>query len=518
MLNVKNLSYILPNGIKLIDNLSFNLDKDRKTALIGTNGIGKSTILKLFFGEITPYSGEIIKNNLDIGYFPQGFNNLNFNTVADVFGFEKQIISLGKVDSGIAEVNDYEILEGFWNCAEIITKKLEFFNLKLNLLQDFGTLSGGEKVKVILSSIISKKTNFLMLDEPTNNLDYESKECFYDFIRNWQYGMLVVSHDRELLSLVDKIIELRKLNPGITKVFNYGGNFDNYLEQKNLEENSLNKDYNNTIKELKKQKQQIIKNIEIKNTKIRQGKKNLENSKYMKSALDLKINKSEKKQGKLIKRDKKNLIDIENSIKNTDNRIERKSNIYFKIKEQEKIIDKVIFEIKNLDFSYGDKKIFKNFNFIVRSRDRIAICGKNGSGKSTLLRIIASKFDGILTFLDQEQNFLIDNYTIIENIMNYTKLSEFESRNILAQFLFRTDSVYKKIKDLSSGEKLRVALTCILNRKTDLIILDEPTNNLDLDSIKVLENILNQYNGAIILVSHDKTFRENIKTTKEVNV
>lgn len=202
MLSIKNISYILPNGIKLIDSLSFNLDIDRKTALIGANGVGKSTILKIILGEVLPFNGEIVKNNLNLGYFPQKFNNLKFNTIADVFDFEKQIISLKRVDSGIAEPDDYEILEGFWDCTDIVSKKLKFFNLKLNLLQDFKTLSGGEKVKVILSSIINDKTNFLLLDEPTNNLDYKSKIYFYDFIRNWQYGMLVISHDRELLSMV----------------------------------------------------------------------------------------------------------------------------------------------------------------------------------------------------------------------------------------------------------------------------------------------------------------------------
>lgn len=398
MLSIKNISYILPNGIKLIDSLSFNLDIDRKTALIGANGVGKSTILKIILGEVLPFNGEIVKNNLNLGYFPQKFNNLKFNTIADVFDFEKQIISLKRVDSGIAEPDDYEILEGFWDCTDIVSKKLKFFNLKLNLLQDFKTLSGGEKVKVILSSIINDKTNFLLLDEPTNNLDYKSKIYFYDFIRNWQYGMLVISHDRELLSMVDKIIELRKLNSGATKAFNYGGNFDNYVEQKKLEEDSLNRNYNDARKKLEKQKQQIIENSQARNNRIKQGRKNLQNSRYIKTTIDRKINKSEKKQEDLIKRDKNNLINIENSLKNTDNNIERKSKIYFKLQEQNKVTNKVIFELKNLDFSYGSRLIFRNFNFLVRSKDRIVINGHNGSGKSTLLKIIANKFDGNFAF------------------------------------------------------------------------------------------------------------------------
>ncbi len=196
---------------------------------VGVNGIVKSTMLKLIVGDLIPNYGEIIKSNLNIAYMSQKFNELNFNTVADVFGLENQVVSLMRVDNGTANIDDYISLDNHWDCDEVINKRLEFFNLKFDLLQKFDTLSGGEKVKTILSNIIDERTNFLILDEPTNNMDYESKTIFYNFVRNWKFGILLVSHDRELLNLVDKIIELRKLGYGKTEMYNYGYNFEQYL-------------------------------------------------------------------------------------------------------------------------------------------------------------------------------------------------------------------------------------------------------------------------------------------------
>lgn len=518
MIDIKNLSYSLPNGIKLINNLSFCLNDQKKVALIGPNGIGKSTLIKIIMNEIEPNNGKITKNNLNIAYMPQQFNKLNFNTIADVFNLEKQVISITKVDKNNADTVDYINLEGFWDCVEVISKKLDFFNLKFNPLQKFSNLSGGEKVKVILSSIIKKETNFLILDEPTNNMDNDGKVVFYDFVKNFEFGLLLISHDRELLDLVNEIYEIRKLGSGNTEIYNYGCNFSKYIDLKKLENISIERKYNVEERKLEKQKQQIIKNKEIRSKKVRQGIKNAKNKRYTKTAYDFKINKSEKKQGKLSNRDNKNLDKINMSIKSITNVMERKNEIYFKLDDHSNIYDKIIFQLNNFDFSYHDKQIFKNFNFVIRSTSRIAINGKNGSGKSTLLKIIAKNFNGNFAFLDQEQNFLDNSKTILENIIHYTRLNNLEARNVLAQFAFRTDSVDKKVDNISGGERIRLAISCVLSKNPDLLLMDEPTNNLDLDSISILENILKQYKKALVLVSHDKTFIKNININDFVNL
>lgn len=526
MLIISNLTYKIDNINTIFKNISFSIKDNEKVAIVGKNGIGKSVLLQLILGKIKYDNGKIVKDSLNIGYFPQKFNELNFSSVSDVFGLEKQVISLNKVNNDSADIEDYENLDGNWDCIEKIKNQMKFFNLNFDLLRDFSSLSGGEKVKLILSSIINDKTNFLILDEPTNNMDYISKKYFYDFIKSWKGGLLVVSHDRELLNLTEKIIELRNIGMKDTKIFSYGGNYEYYLGQKKLEENSLQNTLNNSLKKTENIKNQIIKNIKNILTKEKQGQKALNKSKYDKAGFGLKISQAEKSEGKITKKLDKNLNEINNEIKNIKLKIEVKTNIYFKF-EETKFKNKNLIEINNLNFFYGCKQIFNDFNLLVKTADRIAINGKNGSGKSTLLKIIASKINDYkgsikinsnnLVYLDQDCNFLDKNKSILENILSINNIKEKDARDILAMFLFRTDEVYKKVSSLSGGEKLRVALSCIFANKTpEIILLDEPTNNIDLESIKVLENILNQYNGTIIVVSHDKIFKENININKTI--
>ena len=229
MFIIKNLTYKINHINTIFENLSFTINDNEKVAIIGQNGIGKSILLKLLIGELIPYSGKIINKNNNIAYFPQKFNDLNFKTIADVFNLEDKVKALINIENGNCDIKDYEILDDNWNCIETIKEKLKLFNINFDILRNFNTLSGGEKVKVILSNIINKNTNCLILDEPTNNMDYETKQIFYNFIKNWNKTLILVSHDRELLNLVNKIFELRKINMSNTQMFTYGGNFDYYM-------------------------------------------------------------------------------------------------------------------------------------------------------------------------------------------------------------------------------------------------------------------------------------------------
>lgn len=528
MFIVRNLCYKVGYST-IFENLSFTIGDNEKVAIVGKNGIGKSVLLRLLVGEIAASSGEVVKSTVNASYFPQKFNELNFSSVADVFGLEKQVISLEKVENDCADVEDYENLDGHWDCLDVIKEKMKFFGLNFDPMRDFSTLSGGEKVKLILSSIINKNSNFLILDEPTNNMDYESKKYFYSFIKNWQGGLAVVSHDRELLNLVDKIFELRCVGMADTRLFCYGGNYDYWKEQKEVEAQALEKDYNNSLKSAENRKNQTIKNIKNIAEKERQGKKALDNCKNSPTAFGLKKSQAEKSEGKVANKLNKRLDEANNDIKNIKEKIEVKSSIYFKFPKNS-FANKNLVEINNLNFFYGKKQIFSDFELLIKNGDRIAINGKNGSGKSTLLNIIMGKIKDFrgdvrinadnIAYLDQNCDFLNGEETILKNVLIFNnKISEKEARDILAKFMFRTDDVFKKVADLSGGERLRVALACIFSADTpELILLDEPTNNMDLDSIEILENILKQYNGGFVVVSHDRVFKENININMEIKL
>lgn len=529
MFIIKNLSYKINHINSVFENLSFIVNDNEKIGIVGPNGIGKSILLELLIGKLQPYNGEILDNNLNIAYFPQKFNDLDFSTVASVFNLEKQVLSLKKVEENIANIQDYENLENNWDCVDKIMEKMKFFDLEFEPLRDFNTLSGGEKVKLILSSIIDKNTNFLVLDEPTNNMDYESKQHFYNFIKNWRCGLIMATHDRELLNLVNKIYELRKVGISDTKLFIYGGNFEYWKEQKEIEMLAIERKYENSIKNIQSLKINLQNKKELTDKKRIQGEKKFKENKGAPKIIANSMRSRAENSNGDYKKSYNDKIDRSNkNLENIQSKMEIKSQIYFKFLPT-KFINKLLLKIENLNFSYGDRQIFNDFSLLVNGGDRISIEGKNGSGKTTLLKIINNQitnYHGIvrinsnkIAYLDQNCDILQNNDTILENIMTINpNISEKACRDILAQFLFRTDAVYKKILDLSGGEKLRVTLACILLKEPELLLLDEPTNNMDLDSIEILENILNQYNGALIIISHDVAFKENVEIKNQINL
>ncbi|GHU27187.1 ABC transporter permease [Bacilli bacterium] len=529
MFIVNSLTYKINLSESVFENISFSIAENEKIAVVGKNGIGKSVLFKLLMGELRPSGGEIIKNGINISYFPQKFNELNFGTVADVFGLEREILSLQRVDDGKADVEDYEILDGKWDSADKIKEKMKLFNLEFSLLSDFKILSGGEKVKLILSGILDKNANFLILDEPTNNMDYESRKTFYDFIKMWHGNILLASHDRELLNLMDKIFELRKVGLKDTKLFIYGGNYDYWRHQKALEEHALENDQSNSLKIEQAKKHQAERTLErFKRGYAKTGR--LDQYGNLKAARTLQEMHRETSPLQQIVNSKERIRESDKNIETIQSKMEIKKNVYFKF-EKNKFTNKTLIDIENMHFSWDTRQIFNNFSMIVRTGDRIAIEGKNGSGKTTLFKIIMGKINSFtghikintrnIAHLDQNCDCLDNNLNILENMkLHNNELSEGGCRDILAKFLFRTDAVYKKIYDLSGGERLRVALACILGRNStpELLLLDEPTNNMDLDSVEILENILKSYNGTIMVISHDDTFKKNINLNAKYEI
>ena len=324
--------------------------------------------MQLLSGKLIPYSGNII-SNFNIAYFPQKFNDLNFKTIADVFNLENKVKALLNIENGNGNIWDYEVLNDDWECIDYIKDKLKFFNLNFNILQDFNTLSGGEKVKVILSSILNNNTDCLILDEPTNNLDYESKKFFYNFIRNWNKTLIVVSHDRELLNLVDKIIELRKVGMKDTKIFTYGGNFDYYLQQKQNEEIALENKYNNSLKNEKIKKMEAIRTKERFIQGFSKTGRVLSDG-SIKSARTLQEMNREKSALRQVVNSKKKIEDCNNTIKDIQSKMEIKQQIYFKFSDI-KFSNKILLEINDLNFSYENKIIFRNF--VIRYKQKKAL-------------------------------------------------------------------------------------------------------------------------------------------------
>ncbi len=500
-INLTNVSYTLPNGDELFSNISYNFTSSEKAAIVGDNGVGKTTLLNIIAGKLEATSGSV-KRHAAISYLKQDINSIK-GSVRDV------------IDNG-------ELINNSWEMEPDILKMVEFIYSDDRLDDDFSSLSGGEKQKILIAKAFLSDADIIFFDEPTNNLDKSSKKNFFNLIENYANGIVIVSHDRELLNRMDTILELTA-----NGIKSYGGNYDFYMEEKRKERQNLEERKSEYESKLSKLNTQKIKNSIQKERGRKYGEKEIDNNRYprimansLKGKAEVSAGKKDREFDSKIKDHKSELSDIRTSLR--DERI--------KIAAIEKpFIKKTLLEINNLEFSYGDNKILSGINLIMSGADRLLIRGDNGSGKTTLIKLITGelkpeagevKLNGDVIYLNQTLSLLDREESVVDNILNYTSLTKTESYYVAADFKFKKDDASKLVKHLSGGELLRATLAVILGSKKQpqLIILDEPTNNLDIKSIDILEDALVQYQGAIIVVSHDRAFVGNLNITKELSL
>jgi ATPase subunit of ABC transporter with duplicated ATPase domains len=338
-----------------------------------------------------------------------------------------------------------------------------------------------------------------------------------------------VSHDRELLNSRDRNVEIRNVGMVDVGLFKYGGNFDSYREQRAIEKAALERAVEGKRRELEAREALARSSLE-KNVKIHARSGRIMSDGSIKSARDLHTMHVEKKTAKNVTKARERQETAKSRTLELESEMDSSKGIYFRFADR-KFDHRNLVRIEKLCFSLGTRVIFEDFSISLAGGERIAVDGRNGSGKTTLLKIIAGKirdFSGIVTvnssnvaYLDQNLDFLENSRTILENMqLNNQTLSGEDSRNILAKFLFRTHRVFEPLDSLSGGEKLRVALACLFAREEipELILLDEPTNAMDMETMEILENILNQYHGAILVVSHDTVFKKNIGIVRSVEL
>ena len=511
LLHVDNL-YKGFSGETLFKNISFSIDEKDKIGVIGINGAGKTTLIKMLLEEeendvdpSTNQRGTISKKgNLRIGYLSQNIN-LNYeNTVFDelmlVFGSVledyKKIQELSfrinlepdnfdKIMEELAVVTTrYEQEEGY--AIEYKVKQiLNGLSVQEDLWkQKIGDLSGGQKSRVALGKILLEEPELLILDEPTNHLDLVAIEWLEKFLKDYNKAVMVVSHDRYFLdNVVGRIFEIE----GHT-LKTYKGNFIEYTIQKEVYLSGAMKAFEKEQEKIKQMEEYIRRYKAGIKSKQARGRESL-------------LNRMEK---------------MENPVVNV-----RKMKLKFDIDRPS--VDRVL-KIQNLSKSYDGKKIFQNLNLEIFRGERVGIIGKNGVGKSTLLKIIngTEKADnGVVTigekvtigYYDQNHKGLDEKASILNEFMFNYPMSEEDVRRLAGGFLFPEEDVFKIIGSLSGGEKARVTLMKLILKKANFLVLDEPTNHLDIYSREVLEEALEDYQGTILIVSHDRYFLEGIVNT-----
>ena len=447
-----------------------------------------------------------------------GYNNNNLlNSVSVVFNDKEHVAVIG--DNGSGKTTLLHLLAGdLLPDSGTINKNANVYIL--NQINVSDSKSGGEQQMFALMRAFESNADILLLDEPTNNLDANAKQFFFNRLNTYPKGAVIVSHDRELLQQMDKIIELH--NGQLTV---YGGNYDFYLEQKRIESENIHSKYVDVQKNIARLNSTM--NI-AQNTRqhheFKQQKEinNSRRSRLAANALKGKSQETEAKKRAVIQKKLDEQMSIGQSLS------EQMRNETIKIPVPSKpFYSKELISISGLWFSYGDKTVFKDFVFAMYGKSRVRLAGKNGSGKSTLLKIICDELKpefgtvktfGKIAYVNQDLSVLDKNKTIVENIMEISGCLKHDAHAIAANFGFRGDASQQRVGTLSGGELLKATLAAVLggDNQPDLLILDEPTNNLEIKSIGILEDALNQYTGAILLVSHDEIFVRNIKTDKEI--
>jgi len=526
MFTLQNISYKHNNSDLLFDNISFTVNNHEKIALIGANGIGKSTLLKIIAGELQPSNGEL-RINSDPYYIPQIFGQYNHFTIAEALRVNHKLNALREILNGNVSEENLTVLNDDWTIEESCDNALKYWQLSdLDLAEKIENLSGGQKTKVFLAGILIHEPELVLLDEPSNHLDKATRELLYNFIVTTNSSLIIVSHDRKLLNLLPTVYELSKR--GITI---YGGNYDFYTSQKEIENHALNQDLQSKEKALRKAKEKERETLERQQKLDARGKKKQEKSGVARIMMNTLRNNAENSSSKLKSVHVEKIDGISKELREIRSALPDIDQMKFGFDDSGLHKGKILFKATDINFSYNDQLLWKNdLSLEITSGERIALNGLNGSGKTTLIKIILGKLSpksGSVRIAENKAVYIDQDYSLITNELkvydqaqqfNVAGLEEHEIKMRLNRFLFHKEYWDKPCGTLSGGEKMRLMLCCltISNESPDIIILDEPTNNLDIQNVEILTAAINEYQGTLIVVSHDESFLEQINIEKAI--
>lgn len=525
---ITNLSYQHPNKTMLFSNLNLSISQGERVNIIGHNGTGKSTLLRILANELTPSEGSVTIKG-DLFYFKQNKRFKATETVIDALGKASKLKALKAILNGTIDEGYYEILNDDWDIEQRIQDALNYWGVSgISLDTKMGELSGGQQTKVYFASLMLRQAEVLLLDEPTNHLDSSTKELFYNFIADYKGTIVLVSHDRSLLNRQSITYELSSL--GIKR---YGGNYDFYKQEKQVYLNSLRQKLDNSTKELKiAKKEQAHRTNQLAKEKA-QNKKGEKSAGLPKIMINAFKNKAENSTAKLQGIHEQRRTALVCDISDVREKIEKDKVFDIRFPDSQLHKGKVLWKVEGVNYRYPnqDRDLWNNdLWFTIESGERILLSGKNGSGKTTLFKLFLNRLastKGQLTsaqsnvvYLDQFYSLLDDNMTVSEQLVhfNFQKMATEVIHNLLFQYGIDVAQWNNKISTLSGGEKLKLALCClnIGHVYIDILLLDEPTNNLDIQSIESLTNALNSFKGTMVVISHDKTFINEIGLTREI--
>ncbi|MEV8549896.1 ABC-F family ATP-binding cassette domain-containing protein [Streptomyces glaucescens] len=516
-LTCTSLSFTWPDGTSVFDGLDASFGPGR-TGLVGVNGSGKSTLLKLIAGELTPTDGSVRAAGR-VGYLPQNVTLDTALRVDEALGIAARRAALHAIEAGDVSERHFETVGDDWDVEERALATLGELGLgHIGLDRTIGEVSGGESVLLRLAALLLDRPDVLLLDEPTNNLDLYARRRLYTAVESWPGVMVVVSHDRELLERVDQIADLRS-----GEITWYGGNFSAYEEALAAEQEAAERMVRVAEADLRKQKRELSDAHMKLARRKRYGQKMWDSKREPKIVMGARKRAAQVSAGKHRIMHEEKLAEARERLDEAAEAVRDDDEIRVDLPHTAVPAGRTVLTLRDLELAYGARVAG---GYDLHGPERIALIGRNGAGKTTLLRTIAGELAPVsgeatahvpLRFLPQRLDVLDGELTVAENVARFAPdATNNRIRARLARFLFRGARADQKAGTLSGGERFRAALAALMLAEPapQLLMLDEPTNNLDMASVRQLTTALESYEGALIVASHDLPFLESLGITR----
>ncbi|WP_298561189.1 ABC-F family ATP-binding cassette domain-containing protein [Streptomyces luteogriseus] len=516
-ITVTSLAFTWPDGSPVFEGLDVAFGPGR-TGLVGVNGSGKSTLLKLIAGELAPVDGTVRVAG-EVGYLPQNVTLDTTLRVDETLGIAAQRTALHAIEAGDVSETHFETVGDDWDVEERALATLGELGLgHVGLDRAIGEVSGGESVLLRLAALLLRRPDVLLLDEPTNNLDLYARRRLYAAVQSWPGVMVVVSHDRELLDLVDQIADLRS-----GEITWYGGNYSDYEEALEIEQEAAERMVRVAESDFRKQKRELA-DAQVKLARRkRYGQKMWDQKREPKIVMGARKRAAQESAGKHRIMHEEKLAEARERLDEAVEAVRDDDEIRVDLPYTAVPPGRTVLTLQDLGLRYGARV---KGGFDLRGPERVALIGRNGAGKTTLLRTITGELAPEsgevqahvpLRFLPQRLDVLDGELSVVENVARFAPdATNNRIRARLARFLFRGARADRKAATLSGGERFRAALAALMLAEPapQLLLLDEPTNNLDMASVRQLTTALESYEGALIVASHDLPFLESIGITR----
>ncbi|WP_421999652.1 ABC-F family ATP-binding cassette domain-containing protein [Reyranella sp.] len=517
---LSGLAWSLPDGRPLFTDLTLGFEAER-TGLVGRNGVGKSTLLALIAGRLRPHAGSVAIHGR-LAVLRQLVQVADGETIADLFGARAALTVLRRAERGDAGID--ELTGADWTLESRMASALARTGLAAEPDTKLARLSGGQRTRASLAALLFAEPDFVLLDEPTNNLDRDGRRAVLDLLAGWQAGALVASHDRELLETVDAIVELGPLG-----AMRHGGNWSVYRERRDLALAAARHDLETAERRVAAIEERAQATAERQARRAGAGRRQAARGGTPRILQGARRDRSEGTSGGQARLADRRRSQALADATDARARIEVLQPIAVTLAATGLPSGHTVLEFEGVSFAHtGGPPIIDGLSLSITGAERVAATGPNGSGKSTLLALAAGRLDPTagsirrvadVALLDQTMSLLDPAASILDNFRRlHPGSDENACRAALARLMFRADAALQAAGSLSGGQQVRAALACVLGggRPPSLLMLDEPTNHLDLDALEAVEAGLRAYDGALLVVSHDEAFLEGIGITRRV--